>query len=360
VSVPVLHADGLLLRAWRDSDADGVLALADDEATRRWSSSLRRVHTPADALAWLRERVPRGTDWAVVDPATDHLLGRAGLHHFDEEDQVAEIGYGVMPAHRRTGVASRAVAEVTRYGFDTLDLARISLEHATGNVSSCAVARVCGFAPEGVKRAALPRGDGGFDDVHLHSRLASDPPGPLEPGPAPIEPVEIAAGAYQLCVPNPELDAAAVVAAVDDDAIRLFNPGPTTVEEAYAWCRGRADWSVGTHASWLVKDTSGVLLGAVSVFQIDHRSMAGEAGYWVTRDARGRGVASSALAAAARFAFEGLGLVRVELFHALENTASCRTALRAGFTLEGTHRQSFRYGDGVLRDEHSHARLATD
>ncbi len=360
MSTPVLHGNGIVLRPWRRSDAPGVLRLADDEATRRWSPSLRHVFTTGDALAWIADRDRRGNNWAVADPGTDELLGRVGLHHFDEDDRVAEIGYGVMAARRRTGVATRAVEVAVDYGFDTLALARISLEHATGNVGSCSVARVSGFALEGVKRGSLLRDDGGFDDVHLHGRLATDRPGPLERGPAPIEPVEIAAGAYQLCVPNPELDAAAVLAAADDDDIRLFNPGPTTAQEAYAWCRGRADWTTGSHASWLVKDTSGALLGAVSIFQIDHRSLSGEAGYWVARDARGRGVAGAALTAASRFAFSALGLVRVELFHALENEASCRTALRAGFALEGTHRQSFRYGDGLLRDEHSHARLATD
>jgi RimJ/RimL family protein N-acetyltransferase len=360
VSVPELTGDGVLLRGWRDGDAAAVAALADDEVTRRWSASLRRVASQADALDWIRDRVRRGHDWAVTDAEAGHVVGRVGLHHFDEDGRTAEIGFGVLAAYRRSGVARRAVVAATEHGFGTLALARISLEHATGNVGSCAVARACGFPPEGVKRAALPRGDGGFDDVHLHARLAADPAGPLEPGPVPIEPVEIVAGSYQLCVPNPELDAAAVAAAVDDDDIRLFNAGPATVEEAYAWCRGRADWSVGTHASWLVKDTTGVLLGAVSIFQIDHRSAGGQAGYWVARDARGQGVASAALAAAARFAFEGLGLVRVELFHAVENAASCRTALRAGFALEGTSRQSYRYGDGLLRDEHSHARLAGD
>ena len=358
--VPELGGDGVVLRPWRDDDAAAVLTLADDDATRRWSPSLRQVSTRAQALAWIHGRMLRGHDWAVTDPATGGLLGRVGLHHFDEDRQMAEIGYGVLPAHRRRGVARRAVDTVAAHGFGALALTRIALEHATGNAASCAVARACGFAAEGVKRGALPRGDGGFDDVHLHARLAGDPPGPAEPGPAPIEPVEIVAGAYQLCIPNPELDAAAVAAAVDDDDIRLFNAGPATVQEAYAWCRGRADWTVGTHASWLVKDTSGGLLGAVSIFQIDHRNLAGQAGYWVARQARGRGVAASALAAATRFGFQGLGLVRVELFHAVENEPSCRTARSAGYTLEGTHRQSYRYGDGQLRDEHVHARLATD
>ena len=64
--------------------------------------------------------------------------------------------------------------------------------------------------------------------------------------------------------------------------------------------------------------------------------------------------------AATRFAFEALGLNRVELFHAVDNPSSCGVATGAGFALEGVARQAYRYGDGVLHDDHMHARLAND
>jgi RimJ/RimL family protein N-acetyltransferase len=51
---------------------------------------------------------------------------------------------------------------------------------------------------------------------------------------------------------------------------------------------------------------------------------------------------------------------RLELFHAVENTGSCRVANAARFRLEGTLRQSHRYSDGVWHDEHLHARLRSD
>ena len=359
VTLPVLRADGMLLRAWTLDDWQGVLRLADDEGTRRWSPSLRTVFTRPDAEAWLELRQERGINWAVVDPASDELMGRVGLHHFDDEDNSAEIGYGVLPTFRRKGVATRAVGAAVAYGFGERGLVRVSLEHGVGNHASCAVARAGGFAFEGIKRAGIRSIDDGYDDAHLHARLATDPPPEAEPG-RPVTPVEIAAGAYQLCIPDAGLDAATILAACTDPLIKLFNAGPTTLDEARAWCEGRADWSDGTHASWLVKDTAGTLLGAVSLFEIDRKSLDCQAGYWVAAPARGRRIASAALAAAARFAFGVLALNRVELFHAVENEASCRTALRSGFAIEGVHRQSYRYGDGVLRDEHSHARLATD
>jgi len=180
--------------------------------------------------------------------------------------------------------------------------------------------------------------------------------------PVPSEPVEIAAGLLQLR-PWESIDAAAVLAASQDPGIRRWNPAVDVVDlaTARAWCSRRADWSQGDHASWAVKEpASGALVGSVSLTHVDPTHRGAEVGYWTAPGARGRGVATGAVRAAAGFAFGALGLVRLELFHAVENTSSCRVAEAAGLRLEGVHRSSHRYGDGLLHDEHCHARLADD
>jgi RimJ/RimL family protein N-acetyltransferase len=361
---PLLHADGLLLRPWRYDDADDVVVLAADADSRRWSPSLRTVDDKVDAEAWIANRLQRRTDWAVEDVATGRVAARVGLHHHDPEEEVCEIGYGVWPHFRRRGIAGRALETVIAYAYAPrptgLGRHRVNLQHFLGNVASCRVAWSHGFAFEGVARGVVPDGHGGYESMHLHARLADDPPGPITRI-VPAEPVEIAAGAYQLCVPDPAADAAAVARAHADPEIALWNPGPTDLDAAIDWVARRADWTDGGHASWLVKSAvGGELLGSVSLHQIDAVNLVAEVGYWVAPQARGQGVATAALSAATRYAFDALGLNRVEILHAVENEGSHRLAERVGYRLEGVHRQSYRTGDGVLRDEHSHARLASD
>ncbi|WP_343243921.1 GNAT family N-acetyltransferase [Streptomyces sp. SID13726] len=63
---------------------------------------------------------------------------------------------------------------------------------------------------------------------------------------------------------------------------------------------------------------------------------AGEVGYWTAGHARGRGVASRALDALTDWAFTAFaedGLVRLELLHGTDNTASCRVAGSCGYAL---------------------------
>ena len=61
-------------------------------------------------------------------------------------------------------------------------------------------------------------------------------------------------------------------------------------------------------------------------------------GYWVRSDRRGEGIACRAAKLLARFGFEQVGLLRVEIVVAVENQASLRVAARAGAKREGVLR----------------------
>jgi len=146
---------------------------------------------------------------------------------------------------------------------------------------------------------------------------------------------------------------------VADQQIGQWNPVPAADETlAAAWIQSRREWT--DHATWAVLGTDQTILGSISLFHLDPANAAGEVGYWVALEARGQGVAPRALTAVCAFAFADLGLERLELFHAVENTASCAAATKAGFILEGTLRSSYRYADGLLHDEHVHSRLPSD
>jgi RimJ/RimL family protein N-acetyltransferase len=177
----------------------------------------------------------------------------------------------------------------------------------------------------------------------------------------PIEPMELTAGPVLLRPWRTE-DIDGVWAALQDPDIRLWNGGGVTSrEDASALVGRRADWSAGDHASWLVTDAATrAVLGSVSLHSIDRFHGGASIGYWTAPAARGRGVAAVAVDAACRWAFGALPVERVELCHAVENTASGRVAEKAGFTFEGRLRRSYRYGDGVQHDELLWARLADD
>ncbi|MCX5206568.1 GNAT family N-acetyltransferase [Streptomyces sp. NBC_00237] len=156
--------------------------------------------------------------------------------------------------------------------------------------------------------------------------------------------------------------------AAADPQIALWNPLPAADHAAaVTWLEVRDDaWTSGATGTFALLDTAKdpdtdpCFLGTLTVRWTDRSDGLGMIGYWLLPAARGRGLATRAVRTATEWAFRTAGVRRLELAHAVENEASCRVGLRAGFPAEGTLRASYRFGDGEYHDEHLHARLATD
>lgn len=180
-------------------------------------------------------------------------------------------------------------------------------------------------------------------------------------GVVPPEPVRLPAGPV-LLRPTLVSDAAAASTMFDDPDMRQWYSGPESLDEVRVeqWCRSSSDWSSGTHATWAIADAEDRMVGNLSLVAIDLVRRTATIAYRVTREARGRGVATHAVLAASRWAFTRLGLERIELEHAVANRASCRVAERCGYRFEGVKRGGYRADDGVRWDAHLHGRLHTD
>ncbi len=91
------------------------------------------------------------------------------------------------------------------------------------------------------------------------------------------------------------------------------------------------------------------LVGGCGINQIEKAALRANLGYWVRTSATGRGYARQAAILAARWAFQSLGLERIEIVAATGNHASQRVAVRVGATLEGIARKRLRV-HGVQHD----------
>lgn len=156
-------------------------------------------------------------------------------------------------------------------------------------------------------------------------------------------------------------DAAAVHAAFQDPVLHQWHiKSCDSEDEAAAWIEEwRTSWEGEDNAQWAVTDEDDELLGRAALRQIVLGDGTAEVAYWTVPEARGRGVAVRATATLTRWAFDEIGLHRLELLHATANEASCRVAVKSGFTLEGTKRSAFLHQDG-WHDMHLHARVQGD
>ncbi len=100
--------------------------------------------------------------------------------------------------------------------------------------------------------------------------------------------------------------------------------------------RAEKSWSEGSGGDWVFTlIAEGVPLGTIGLGRADEFFLRAELGYWLRSDHAGRGLMSEAGSALIAFAFEDIGLHRLELHAAPGNRASIRVAEKLGFRHEG-------------------------
>ncbi|MEU8589137.1 GNAT family N-acetyltransferase [Streptomyces sp. NPDC048664] len=182
---PVLHGHGLRLRSWDDAsdgDVDAWLRGLTDPDFRRWNTPVKSVsdrESARESLRWKLAAVADGTSasFRITDAASGATLGHIGVNEIDLFLRTARVGYWILPEARGQGVATRALALAARWALTDLGVHRLELGHAVGHAASCRIAERCGFLVEGTLRGAMhdEAPPGGFRDVHLHARVATDP-----------------------------------------------------------------------------------------------------------------------------------------------------------------------------------------
>ena len=134
--------------------------------------------------------------------------------------------------------------------------------------------------------------------------------------------------------PPREDDIDAIHAACQDPEIQRWTalPSPYQRDDAVSYvARAAAERESGRTANFVCVDEQGRLLGSFAVMEMDKAPRYGEIGYWVAAQARGRGVASRAVALLRDWAAAEFGLQLIEVIVHPDNAPSRRVAERTGF-----------------------------
>ena len=176
-ALPELSDGRIRLRRWRSADAPAIVAAIADGSIARWIVGMPWPYTQADARAFLKRTRRNWADLTyihlvIADAESGRVIGAIGLNlHLDR--QAGEVGYWVVSGDRGQGIAPAAVALLTRWAFEDLQLARLELVIHVDNQPSQTVAAKAGFSREGVLRSYLLH-RGVRADYWLYGRLPSD------------------------------------------------------------------------------------------------------------------------------------------------------------------------------------------
>lgn len=156
----VLQTKRLILRPWRDDDAENLYKYASDPdigIPAGW-----QPHADIDmSRAVIRDVFSVPETYAVCLKTDGGVIGCVGMHRNDlaESDDEYELGYWIGKPYWGQGLIPEASREVIRHVFEDLGMKRIWSGHYDGNTKSRRVQEKLGFVyhhtTEGIELEAL-------------------------------------------------------------------------------------------------------------------------------------------------------------------------------------------------------------
>ena len=95
-----------------------------------------------------------GKEVSFVILFNEELVGRIGLHHLDNDNKKASIGYWLTKNAEGKGIILKSCIKLISYGFEKLQLKRIEITAAVENTRSQAIPQKLHFKKEGILRSA--------------------------------------------------------------------------------------------------------------------------------------------------------------------------------------------------------------
>jgi ribosomal-protein-serine acetyltransferase len=113
-----------------------------------------------------------------------------------------------------------------------------------------------------------------------------------------------------------------------------------TVADEANFLKHMVDQAVAQRAFGFIISADGQIVGSIDLHNVNHVDKHAEIGYFLSQYATGQGIMHNALAQIERFGFHDLGLNKITIMAATQNTPSRLVAERGGY-----------HFDGYLRDE---------
>jgi RimJ/RimL family protein N-acetyltransferase len=156
LSTPTLHTVRLLLRPFKDSDANALFALHSNAYVLRywdappWNEPVRaeRFITACRQIA----EAGTGTRLAVDRVSDGAFIGWCSLTRWNRDYRSASMGYCFDDAAWGHGYATEAAWALLQWAFDALEMNRVQAETDTRNAASARVLEKLGFVREGTLR----------------------------------------------------------------------------------------------------------------------------------------------------------------------------------------------------------------
>ena len=175
VTQPTIETERLIIRPWREGDAEDMFEYSSDRLVSRlamWlpDSSIedtKRVIFDAlhryEAEAWMYLGIELKEE--------SKLIGSVGFAQWNRTDNRADLGFALNRKYWGRGFTTEAARPIMAFGWEQMRLHRIEANCIASNAASISILTKLGFEREGLRKDAA-RVDGIYEDVIHWCQLA--------------------------------------------------------------------------------------------------------------------------------------------------------------------------------------------
>jgi ribosomal-protein-serine acetyltransferase len=169
---------GVELRLPEERFVPALFKVVDRERAqlREWLAWVEERSSEDAILAWVHavlEQFAANNGFSTVIWVDGQIAGTIGILPIDWRNRKAEIGYWLAKEFQGRGIVTEACRAIIRHLLIELDLHRVEIHCATGNVRSRAIPERLGFTHEGTQRESHKL-HGRFVDMEIYSLLREE------------------------------------------------------------------------------------------------------------------------------------------------------------------------------------------
>jgi len=155
------------LRIWKIDDLDNLVEVANNiNIAKFMTDQFPHPYTKEKGIAFINFATAGNPTHIFAISVDGKAIGGIGLHpQSDISRKNAELGYWLAEPFWGKGIITKAISQITEYGFKTFDITRIYARPFGTNIASQRVLEKSGFILEGRFKNALFKNNEYLDEL---------------------------------------------------------------------------------------------------------------------------------------------------------------------------------------------------
>lgn len=176
---PIRVNEEIVLRLISIDDAKSIFETIDSQRDYlgRWLPFVGYTDSIDDSVAFINSVLQSPADRAelvFVIYFNDKFAGIVGFKDTDRLNRKTEIGYWLSQPYQKKGIVTQSVLKLVDFAFSKLDMNRVQIRCAVGNLPSKKIPQRLNFKLEGIERDGELLSSGDFTDLEVYSMLKKE------------------------------------------------------------------------------------------------------------------------------------------------------------------------------------------